>query len=96
MYAGMEEHWRITNPQLQRRGEMAQRLLGTIAMARALVLGGRIVDLSGLNDRIGALSAQLLDMPWEESRMLLPQLHGMVVELDRLALAMRNASGANP
>jgi hypothetical protein len=84
----------IAAPQARGQVALTEGLLGTITVARALVLGGRTVDLSGLNDQVGALTALLLDMPWDESRRLLPQLHDMVAELDRLAAAIRRAGGA--
>ena len=74
---------------LQRLTVLAARLSRTIGVARALASNGRTVDLTGLEDGIGLLCAQTLDLPTEEARPLLPLLHDVLTEVNALSAALR-------
>jgi hypothetical protein len=63
---------------------LAERLSRTLAVARALALAGRRVDLSGMQDGVGLLCAKTLDLPRGEARHLLPALYELVAQIDSL------------
>jgi hypothetical protein len=72
-------------------GNMALRLMRTIGIARALVRSGRTLDLRGIEDGIGLLCAQILDLPTRQGRTLLCQLQDLLAEVDALAVALSEA-----
>lgn len=53
---------------------LADELAKTIGIARALVEGGRAIDLTGLDNRIGLLCAKSLDLPPDQGRAVRPRL----------------------
>ena len=63
-------------------------LRDTLAMARALVQGGRHVDLAGLDDEAATLCAALQAAPADHARPLRPALLTLLTELDALAVTM--------
>ena len=67
---------------------LAGRLSRTIGVARALASSGRTVDLTGLDDGIGLLCAQTLDLPTEEARGLLLQLRDVLTEVNALSAVL--------
>ncbi len=73
----------------QRLTVLAGRLSRTIGVARALASHGRTVDLTGLDDGIGLLCAQTLDLQAEEARPLLPLLHDVLTEVNALSAVLR-------
>jgi hypothetical protein len=68
---------------------LAERLARTVAVARALILAGRVVDLAGIQDGIGLLCAKTLDLQPQQARHMLPALHEMRGQIDSLTLALR-------
>jgi len=68
---------------------LAARLTRTLAVARALVLSGREVDLAGLQDGIGMLCAQSLDLPREEGHVMVPVLRELMAQVEALTAALR-------
>jgi hypothetical protein len=68
---------------------LAERLGRTAAVARALVLAGRTVDLTGIEDGIGLLCAKSLDLPREQARDILPALHALLAQLSSLTSAIQ-------
>jgi hypothetical protein len=72
-------------------GEMALRLMRTIGVARALVRSGRTLDLRGIEDGVGLLCAQVLDLPPEQGRTLLARLQDVLADVDALASALSEA-----
>jgi hypothetical protein len=68
---------------------MAERLARTVAVARALILAGRTVDLAGIQDGIGLLCAKTLDLPPQQARRMLPALLEMCGQIDSLTSALR-------
>jgi hypothetical protein len=68
---------------------LAERLGRTAAVARALVLAGRTVELAGFEDGVGMLCASAMDTPREEARGALPALHALLAEIASLTEALR-------
>jgi hypothetical protein len=58
---------------------------GTLAVARALVEGGRRVDLAGLEGDCAALCMALMTLRPPEARRLLPALEDLLLQVNRLA-----------
>ena len=78
----------------QRLAVLASRLSRTIGIARALARNGRTVDLTGLDDGIGMLCAQTLDLPLQDGRALLPLLADVLQQVDTLTVALHQARDA--
>ncbi len=78
----------------QRLAVLAARLQHTIGIARALAQNGRAVDLTGLDDGIGMLCAQILDLPLQDGRRLLPLLADVLAQVDGLTAALRAVADA--
>lgn len=74
----------------ERLTELAVRLSRTLAIARALIQGGRTIDLTGIDDAIGVLCAQTLDLPDGEARRVLPALRAVQTEVDLLSAMLRH------
>lgn len=62
---------------------------GTIAIAQALVEGGRCVDLSGLDGEAAVLCAAVLGLPDQQSRALRPHLEALLRQVERLMQEIR-------
>lgn len=71
----------------------ASRLGRTLAVARALVISSRAVDLQGVQDGVGLLCAQTLDLPTAEARQMLPALRELLAQVDTLTAALRSSYG---
>lgn len=69
-----------------------EAMLGTIAVARALVGAGRRIDLTGLDQEIAALSAAAIALPVEEGRALRPAMESLHDSLQALAAALRDTA----
>ena len=81
--------WPVAGPApRQRLGDLAARLSCTLALARALIQSGRTLDLTGVEDGVGLLCAQMLDLPMDEARELLPALHDLLWQLDQVSVAV--------
>lgn len=52
--------------------------------ARRLLAGGKLVDLSALEERVRALCATVQAMPREEGRSLLDDMRSLINKLDQL------------
>ena len=61
---------------------------GTVAVARALVDGGRIIDLSGLERDCAMLCAALMALDVADARRLKPALEELLYQVNRLAAHM--------
>ncbi|MEJ0045981.1 MAG: hypothetical protein WDN04_07560 [Rhodospirillales bacterium] len=68
---------------------LAERLIRTLAVGRALVVSGRTVDMSGIQDGIGVLCAKTLDLSHRQGRLMLPSLLELAAQVDSLTQAMR-------
>ena len=68
---------------------LAERLIRTLAVGRALVVAGRTVDMSGIQDGIGVLCAKTLDLSQRQGRQMLPALYELTAQIDSLSQAMR-------
>jgi hypothetical protein len=94
MHAANAQHIAIDTPPLS-MVTLAERITRTLAVARALIVSGRDVDLAGIEDGIGMLCAKTLDLPNEQARSMLPALYDMRVQVDRLSVALRQI-GSDP
>jgi hypothetical protein len=75
----------------QRLRDLAERLINTMSVARGLVRGGRTLDLAGIEDGVGLLCAQALDLPAEHGRNLAGLLRDVLAEVEGLTAAVREA-----
>ncbi len=78
----------------RRLRDLAMRLIRTMSVARGLVRGGRTLDLAGIEDGVGLLCAQALDLPEGQGRALSGLLHEVLAEVDGLAAALHEARHA--
>jgi hypothetical protein len=69
--------------------DLAERLVRTMSVARGLVRGGRTLDLAGIEDGVGMLCAQALDLPAEQGRPLVGLLRDVLAEVEGLTAAVR-------
>ncbi len=72
---------------------LADGIARSLSVARALVRGGRQVDLAGIQDGVGRLCAKSLDLEPAEARAMLPALEEVRLQLDALTGAMLAAAG---
>lgn len=79
-----------------RLGQLASRLARTLGLARALAQNGRALDLTGIDDGIGMLCAQTLDLEQPEARQMLPLLREVLGQVDALDAAMRGGADEGP
>jgi hypothetical protein len=63
---------------------LADRLSRTLGIAYALAENGRQVDLSGIEDGVGLLCAQTLDLPDGLAHDMVPVLREVLSRVDRL------------
>ncbi len=70
---------------------LAARLTRTVAVARALIAAGRVVDLTGLEDGVGLLCAKTLDLDRLDARQILPALLELTAQIDGLRGHIENA-----
>ncbi len=69
--------------------DLATRVSRTLGVARALAERGRRLDLAGIEDGIGVLCAQTLDLPTPEARCMLPVLREVLAQLDTLSATLQ-------
>ena len=69
--------------------ELATRVSRTLGVARALAERGRRLDLAGIQDGIGILCAQTLDLPTQDARCMLPVLREVLAQLNALSAALQ-------
>lgn len=74
---------------VERARVAAAALRRTAALARALAVSGRPIDLTGLDDKVGVVCASALDLRPEDGRALRPDLESLLTEIASLAAAMR-------
>ncbi len=67
---------------------LAETILATLRMARALAAGCRPLDLGGLDHDIGRLCAASLDLPRAQGRLMRRSLGTVLRELDALRDAL--------
>lgn len=66
-------------------------LEGMLRVAMALVAAGRPIDLAGLDQRVGRVCAQALDLPPAEGRALRPRLAALLAGVEALAAQLAAA-----
>jgi len=70
---------------VQRVVELGSRLARTLGVARALAESGRDLDLRGIEDGVGRLCAQTLDLPPPEARGMVVMLREILAQVDSLS-----------
>lgn len=63
-------------------------LQGTLAMARALVMAGRQVELEGLDREAARLCAAVACLPGDSGQVLIGSLVGLTREIDALSVCL--------
>ncbi len=67
-------------------------LEGMLRVALALVAAERPIDLAGLDQRVGRVCAQALDLPPAEGRALRPRLAALLAGIEALAALLAAAA----
>ena len=67
-------------------------LEGMLRVALALVAAERPIDLAGLDQRVGRVCAQALDLPPAEGRALRPRLAALLAGIEALAAQLAAAA----
>lgn len=70
---------------------MAEGLLQSLRLARALVGQGRPVELDGMQNSVGLLCAKALDLKPDEGRTLRAALVVLRNEMDQLSTTLRSS-----
>ncbi len=68
---------------------MAGSVQRTLRIATSLAESGRRIDIAGLENWMGRLTARVLDLEPEDGRAVRPVLIGLLGDLDRLEHAVR-------
>lgn len=89
---GMAEVPAFPDTPVERARVAASSLRKAAALARALAISGRPIDLTGLDGQVGRVCAGALDLPPDEGRALRPDLESLLAEIAALAGAMRPQS----
>jgi hypothetical protein len=75
----------------RRVSALAERLSHTLGIACALAESGRHVDLSGIEDGVGMLCAQTLDLPTGHAHVMVPMLREVLSRVNRLTLLLEQS-----
>ena len=78
------------DPRTARLTDLANRVSRVIGVALALADGGRNLDLTGIDDGVGRLCAQTLDLDFEDARLMLPVLREVLAHVEALHVALKN------
>jgi hypothetical protein len=81
------------NPQTMPTLAAIEALHDTVRMARALVDGGRRIDLAGLDAEAATLCTAVALLPAGAARPLRPALEALAREVDGLAVALPSPPG---
>lgn len=73
---------------------LLQGVLATVDMAAGLTLGGRRVDVAGLDSAVGLLCAKALDLPPAEGHAACAGLFALLTQIDALSSALRSAGAS--
>jgi hypothetical protein len=68
----------------QRVADLGSRISRTLGVARALAESGRMLDLRGIEDGVGRLCAQTLDLPADEAHSMVFMLREILTQVDAL------------
>jgi hypothetical protein len=72
----------------ERVDAMIDAMLGTMILARELVLAHRTIDIAGLDQQAGLLCARVLDLPFEDWPRFRPPLHRLAEAAEALHTAL--------
>lgn len=75
---------------------LAQASARTLQVSLTLAGAGRAIDLTGLDNCIGRLTASALDLDLADGRRIRPALAGLLRSLDALELQIAPASAPHP
>jgi hypothetical protein len=70
--------------------EAARALAGVVRVSGVLLRSGRVVDLNGLQDSIGVLSARALELDPPGRARLRPHLASLLADVNRLDAVLRD------
>ena len=73
---------------------LSQGVLATVDMAAGLAMGGRRVDVAGLDRAVGLLCAKALDLPPAEGHAACAGLFALLTQMDALSLALRTTGSS--
>lgn len=73
-------------------GVLFTQIQQTVRMSSALAAADRTVNLTGLEDLVGILCAQALDLPPSEGKVLRISLEALLADCDVLASTLRHPS----
>jgi len=68
----------------QHVAELGSRIARTLGVARALAQSGRQLDLRGIEDGVGRLCAQTLDLPPRDAHSMVFMLREILAQVDAL------------
>ncbi len=71
---------------------LADELEQTIGVARALAESGRVIDLTGLDGRVGLLCAKSLDLPPEDGQAMRPRLIALSAAIEALSRVLGDSN----
>lgn len=86
---GLAEALAFPDTPVERTRIAAASLRKAAALARALAISGRPIDLTGLDGQVGRICAGALDLPPDEGHVLRPDLESLLAEIAALAAVMR-------
>ena len=75
---------------------MVDHVTQLVRVARSLADGERMIDLNGLDEMVGRLCAQCIDLPQETGKRFRPRLASLLTELDALSTALGEVSRDMP
>jgi hypothetical protein len=79
----------------QRVADMGSRISRTLGIARALAESGRELDLRGIEDGVGRLCAQTLDLPSAEAHGMVFMLREILTQVDALTAILAREARAD-
>lgn len=82
------------NAEFEAAGAMAEAVARTLEVSTTLAMAGRTIDLGGLENWIGRLTASSLDLDPADGRRMRPALVGLLRRLDKLEQAMGAAQAS--
>lgn len=80
----MSPFWPALQPPSSAAPALVCRLAASVAVAKGLASGGRVIDVSGLDDLAGLLCAQVLDLPRDDGLALRPALTALERDIGTL------------
>ena len=73
---------------------LSHGVLATVDMAAGLAMGGRRIDVVGLDHAVGLLCAKALDLPPAEGHAACAGLFALLTQMDALSSALRTTGSS--